>query len=102
MSFLTYKEKGLTIFLLCIALIGSIIGNFRHNWFGNPKILLSPENLPSTIQTNRESEIIQRHNLTVNRINQIMEDSQRQVGTMVAEIPNFDAHLPIQEFVENK
>ena len=96
MSFLTYKEKGLTIFLLCTALIGLIIGNFRNHWFGNPKILLSLENLSSTIQANRESDIIQRHNLTVNGINQIMEDSQGQVGNIIAEISNFDSHLPIQ------
>jgi len=47
MPLLTAQEKNLTIFLLSTALIGSVIGIFRHNWLNNPDILLSQKNLPS-------------------------------------------------------
>ncbi|NHZ84550.1 MAG: hypothetical protein GWP19_01545 [Planctomycetia bacterium] len=66
MSLLTSQEKYLTIFLLSTALIGSVIGIFRHNWLRNPEILLSPKNLPSYIQKIEKNSLIERHN-AINR-----------------------------------
>ncbi len=66
MSLLTSQEKYLTIFLLSTALIGSVIGIFRHNWLRNPEILLSPKNLPSYIKEIEKDSIIEQHN-TINR-----------------------------------
>ncbi len=65
MSLLTSQEKNLTIFLLSNALIGSVIGIFRHNWLGTPEILLSPKNLPSYIKEIEEDNIIEEHNTII-------------------------------------
>jgi competence ComEA-like helix-hairpin-helix protein len=65
MSLLTSQEKNLTIFLLSIALIGSVIGILRHNWLRNPEILLSPKNLPSYINEIEEETIITTHNAKI-------------------------------------
>ena len=65
MPLLTSQEKNLTIFLLSTALIGSVIGIFRHNWLMSPGILLSPKNLPSYINEIEEENIITMHNVKV-------------------------------------
>ena len=66
MPLLTSQEKNLTIFLLSTALIGSVIGIFKHNWLKNPEILLSPKNLPSYINEIEEETIISMHNAKIN------------------------------------
>ena len=65
MPFLTSQEKNLTIFLLSTALIGSVIGVFRHDWLKTPKILLSPKYLPSSIKAIEEKNIIEKHNIMI-------------------------------------
>ncbi len=65
MPLLTSQEKNLTIFLLSTALIGAVIGIFRHNWFKTPDILLSPQNLPSYINKIEEENIIAAHNAKI-------------------------------------
>ena len=65
MPLLTSQERNVTIFLLSTALIGSVIGLFRHNWLKNPEILLSPENLSSHISKIEEEKIITNHNLAI-------------------------------------
>ena len=71
MPFLTTQEKSLTIFLLSTALIGSAIGIFRHNWFKNPEILLSPRNLPPHIKKMEEENIINKHNILISEQSQL-------------------------------
>jgi len=44
--------------LLGTAIVGSVIGIFRHGWLNNPKILLSPKNLPEVVTKSVESGII--------------------------------------------
>lgn len=65
MPLLTSQEKNLTIFLLSTALIGSVIGIFRHNLLRTPEILLSPNNLPSYIKEIEEGNIIEKHNTII-------------------------------------
>ncbi len=62
MPLLTSQEKNITIFLLSTAIIGSVIGIFRHNLLQFPNILLSTKNLPSYIKENKEREMIETHN----------------------------------------
>jgi DNA uptake protein ComE-like DNA-binding protein len=50
---------------LSTALIGSVIGIFRHNWLKTPEILLSPQNLPSYINVINEGTIITSHNAKI-------------------------------------
>ena len=38
--FLNQQEKAITIFLSVAAIVGSVIGIFRHNWLKDPEILL--------------------------------------------------------------
>ena len=57
MPILTSQERNVIIFLLSTALIGSVIGLFRHNWLKNPEILLSPENWLSYISKIEEEKI---------------------------------------------
>lgn len=71
MPLLTSQEKNLTIFLLSIALIGSVIGIFRHNWLRNPEILLSPKNLPSHIKEIEDDNIIETHNTLIEKQSQL-------------------------------
>lgn len=80
MPLLTTQEKNLTIFLLSTALIGSIIGVFRHNWFKNPEILLSPKNLPSYIVEMEEESIIYEHNILI--------EEQSQLSNNIAIVTN--------------
>jgi len=75
MSFLTTQEKNLTIFLLSMALVGSAIGIFRHNWPKNTKILLSPKKLPSYIKDVKEKKIINKHNILIEEQSQLSNDS---------------------------
>ena len=77
MPLLTSQEKNLTIFLLSTALIGSVIGIFRHNLLRAPEILLSPNNLPSYIKEIEEDNIIEKHN------NIIKERSQLPNATVI-------------------
>ncbi|MCJ7801868.1 MAG: hypothetical protein MUP82_05875, partial [Candidatus Marinimicrobia bacterium] len=65
MPILTSQEKNLTIFLLSTALIGSVIGIYRHNWLRTPEILLSPKNLTSFIKEIEEDSIIDEHNAMI-------------------------------------
>jgi len=65
MPILTSQEKNLTIFLLSTALIGSVVGIFRHNWLRSPEILLSPKNVPSYIKKIEEEDIIVKHNAMI-------------------------------------
>jgi competence ComEA-like helix-hairpin-helix protein len=65
MPLLTPQERNVIIFLLSTALIGSVIGLFRHNWLNNPEILLSHKNLPSHISKIEEEKIISDHNLAI-------------------------------------
>ena len=65
MPLLTSQEKNLTIFLLSTALIGSVIGIFRHNWLRSPEILFSPKNVPSYIKEIEEEDIIAKHNAMI-------------------------------------
>ena len=58
MPLITSQERNVTIFLLSTALIGSVIGLFRHNWLKKPEILLSPENLLSHISKIEETNVI--------------------------------------------
>ena len=67
MSMLTSQERGIIIFLLSTAAVGSIIGMFRHNWLSNPEILISPNNLPEVINALNEQEIIQKHNISISQ-----------------------------------
>ncbi|MFC1565651.1 hypothetical protein ACFL4B_01740 [Candidatus Neomarinimicrobiota bacterium] len=46
------------------ALIGSVIGIYRHNWLRMPEILLSPNNLPSLIKEIEEASI-DKHNTMI-------------------------------------
>lgn len=71
MSLLTSQEKNLTIFLLSTALIGSVIGIFRHNLLRTPEILLSPNNLPSYIKEIEEGNIIEKHNTIIKERSQL-------------------------------
>ena len=71
MPLLTSQEKNLTIFLLSTALIGSVIGIFRHNWLNNPDILLSPKNLSSYIKEVEEERIIYEHNTLIEEQSQL-------------------------------
>ncbi len=66
MPILNQQEKIILIFLLCTATIGAIIGLFRHNWIGNPEILLSPQNLPEVKIRATESKIITEHAQKIN------------------------------------
>lgn len=71
MPLLTSQEKNLTIFLLSTALIGSVIGIFRHNLLRTPEILLSPNNLPSYIKEIEEGNIIEKHNTIIKERSQL-------------------------------
>ncbi len=75
MPLLTSQEKNLTIFLLGTALIGSVIGIFKYNWFMTPEILLSPKNLPSYIKENEEDKIIENHNTLIKEQSQLPNDA---------------------------
>jgi len=71
MPLLTSQEKNLTIFLLSTALIGSVIGIFRHNLLRTPEILLSPNNLPSYIKEIEKNNIIEKHNTIIKERSQL-------------------------------
>ncbi len=78
MPLLTSQEKILTIFLLSIALIGSVIGIFRHNWLKTPEILLSPKNLPSYMNAIEEDNIIVTHNAIIK--NQLQKSDFEEIN----------------------
>jgi len=71
MPLLTSQEKNLTIFLLSTALIGSVIGIFRHNLLRTPEILLAPNNLPSYIKEIEKDNIIEKHNTIIKERSQL-------------------------------
>ncbi len=66
MPLLTSQEKNIVVFLLSTAIVGSVIGIFRHDLLKSPRILLSPKNLPSYAKEIREREIIKAHNTISN------------------------------------
>ncbi|MBU0528351.1 helix-hairpin-helix domain-containing protein [bacterium] len=85
MPILTSKEKNLTIFLLSTALIGSVVGIFRHNWLKSPEILLSPKNVPSYIKEIEEEDIIVKHNIMIKDPSQKSDTAVKNDVNIVAD-----------------
>lgn len=85
MSLLTSQEKNLIIFLLSTALIGSVIGVFRHNWLGTPEILLSLKNLSSYIKKVEENNIIEEHNTISEERPQLQNFAVISAGSNIVE-----------------
>ena len=88
MPLLTSQEKNLTIFLLSTALIGSVIGIFRHNWLGVPEILLSPKNLPSYVKEIEEDNIIEEHSMKNDERSQLQNLAVISAGSNTVEKDN--------------
>ena len=83
MPILNRQEKFILIFLLCTALVGAVIGIFRHNCLKNPEILLSPKNLPNVKIKIAEAVIIAEHNRLVNRKSDNKEESNNKNNSSI-------------------
>ena len=101
MSFLTTQEKNLTIFLLSMALVGSAIGIFRHNWPKNTEILLSPKNLPSYIRDVEEKRIINKHNILLEEQSQLSNNSVIELNRIPDKNSTTSKKTNVNEIADN-
>lgn len=84
MPVLNRQEKSIIILLLCIAILGAVIGIIRYDWLKNPEILLSPKNLPNVQVKKAEQLIISNHNQQIKNRDNIEEQSIIVENTDVA------------------
>ena len=101
MPILTSQEKNLTIFLLSTALIGSVIGIYRHNWLRTPNILLSPKNLPSVIKEIEEEAIIDEHNAMIRDQLQKSDLAEKNIEDVFIQSNNNNSLESNQEGLQN-